>query len=214
MRQQGSRWLLAGSALLGAIFGVAVTMLWQREPSETASRKVENVASSAAPEVVHAGTNEETTLQRMRALEARMRDIENRQASEAGTQPLKREQLSPEQGRQLVRAEVERVRREARDPSWAPGIEKSLTAEFRELAARGHFELGQISCGTTSCIAEVTWDADASPIEFAPVILHHPFAVNCPRTVVGPTPDQLVPGGKNRGQVLFECTEFRAQGMR
>jgi|RhiMethySRZTD1v2_1073278.scaffolds.fasta_scaffold59078_2 hypothetical protein len=213
MPRQGSRWLLAVAALLGAIFGVAVTTLWQRDGTRTV-RGEPNEKPGAAPVVAAGSTHEVVTLQRMQALETRLRELESRPAPDAGKPARPREQLSPEQGRALVQAEVERVRREARDPSWAPGIEKSLTTEFRELAARGHFELGPISCGTTSCIAEVTWDADASPIEFAPVILHHPFEVNCARTVVGPTPDQLVMGGKNRGQVLFECTEFRAQGMR
>ena len=210
-RRNGSRWLLVVGVALGAIFGVAISTSWHRDADQRTSHDSANRERRAAPVAATANTHESVAMARVRALETRLQALESQRSQDAATKPMPREPLSPEQGRMLVRAEVDRVRREARDPSWAPGAEKSFTTELRDLAAKGRFELGVVSCGTTSCIAEVAWDADAQPIEHANAILHHQFSINCVRTVLGPTPEQMVSGGKNRGQVLFDCTDARAE---
>jgi hypothetical protein len=150
-RRNGSRWLLVVGVALGAIFGVAISTFWHRDADQRPSHDSANHERKAAPVAATANTHESAAMARVRALETRLLTLESQRNQDAATKPTPREPLSPEQGRMLVRAEVDRVRREAQ------------------------------------------------------------FSINCVRTVLGPTPEQMVSGGKNRGQVLFDCTDARAE---
>ena len=185
-RRRGSRWHLAVAVVLGTIFGIGVATFWRRDANERDTR----------------------------ALEARLDALESQRSPDAGTKPPSRAPHSVEQGRKLLRAEVDRVRREPHDPTWAPGVEKLLSTELRELAPKGRFELGKVSCGTTSCIAELTWAAGAHPVEHGTVILHHPFSANCERMLVAAPADRIDSDATNRGEVLFDCTKWRERGAR
>lgn len=56
--------------------------------------------------------------------------------------------------------------REARDPDWAPAMEKRLQAAYFEAAAKGS-ELAQVSCRLTMCQAIVHHADEAAGVEFA-----------------------------------------------
>jgi hypothetical protein len=103
------------------------------------------------------------------------------------------------------------IRAESDDPKWSRGAKQSFQNDFDKLSARGHFEVKDVECKTTSCLATVTWPSYAEAKKMWHGLLHANYAENCSREVLVPEPEQGQAGAPYDATVFFDCTEDRAQ---
>ena len=105
---------------------------------------------------------------------------------------------------------IDRVRAESVDPSWGPSTAEHLRRDMEKAKALIPFELVNVDCRTTSCLAVVQWDTQADALNGYHKIMMNPFRVNCEHTIL--VPEQPAANGKWQVTMTFDCNDWRANG--
>jgi hypothetical protein len=102
--------------------------------------------------------------------------------------------------------------REAVNARWAPGAEQDIDLDLDRLRQQSwagrnpiEFEIVDVSCRTSLCVAEVRWDSARSAVEKGAYLATQDYAQNCTVTVFGPSPEELGLKGPFLQKVFFDC---------
>jgi hypothetical protein len=118
--------------------------------------------------------------------------------------PAPSETRAQEHARLVAAARVEPI-----DPSWAARSARSLDDDLSKLAAASGFNVVDVACHTTSCLATLEWPSYADARGGYARALREPYALNCPRRIVVDPPGDS-PSARVQATLLFDCVEQRA----
>jgi hypothetical protein len=173
--------ILMGCGAAALAIGVGVYRNGARAPkpaaveTEEASRDDDGVSRTAADQALQ---------QRLRAMEIRLADMQDRAnkradpPSPAAEEPKARAPLTPEAGKALVEARLrqfdEAMRRETIDPRWAQDSERMLAAAFSEGGFKGTKVISS-ECKATMCRMEAVHDDNESLTAFEEIRYRQPM---------------------------------------
>lgn len=192
MAAGGGTWIrVLAASLLVLIVGAVVYAFADRKAIAIAMHPTASAACSSSSRPVKP-PEQNAPREPAKTLDERLREIETR-LNDGRAPP------TPEE----TAAEIERLRREPRDASWAPDAEKSLKADLHELEPKANFVLDKVSCGNTACIADITWNAGADPYAYGDTIQTYHYGIKCFPAIF--LAEQIVEDARRRAIVLFDC---------
>lgn len=118
-----------------------------------------------------------------------------------------------EQRDQLARrteSAIEKHRLERQDSAWAAKATPSLRADLEKVAQARKFELGEVDCRSTSCLAKLEWSNAAEAREEFGNLARETFEVNCARSIT--LPDAVEPSAPVEATLILDCTEWKSGG--
>src|SRR5262245_20514370 len=208
------------SAGVGAVAAAATIAFFQAESSATGNEQVR----TEQVRVIGASELDRSRLDRLEQDLALLKHGTTRQAAprkevspSAMTAP---DDLAPppdpeqEYAKQQVIKQdwLTRHAREAVNPRWARGAEQDIDLDLdrlrqQEWARRNpiEFEIVDVSCRTSLCVAEVQWESARTAVENGAYLATHDYAQNCTVTVFGPSPEELDLQGPFLQKVFFDC---------
>jgi len=155
-------------------------------------------------------------LRELARLDARLRSLEDRAVQPSDTQNAK-----PVEDVPLANVEdrkrdfwlsfhklVDDHRRAPVDPAWA---DRNTTKLKDDLLKTGlGFQVGELSCKTTTCLARLTWPSRGQAAKEYADVVHAPLRVNCVRTVI--VDEESASNGETGGTVFLDCANWKALG--
>lgn len=98
------------------------------------------------------------------------------------------------------------------DKAWADSSAQSLRTDLEALAKKNRFQISDVDCRNTSCLATLEWKTmeEASPELRA--IAGHLYKVNCSRMLK--PPENADPSQPVKIPLYFDCTQWKAEGSR
>jgi hypothetical protein len=92
---------------------------------------------------------------------------------------------------------------EARDATWAPKMERSLTSELTAFGEKQKFRPLSVECRSSSCVAELEYPTYAEAFAARVDLVANPYAAPCAREEFFDKPAD--PAAPFHAQVLFQC---------
>jgi hypothetical protein len=89
------------------------------------------------------------------------------------------------------------------DGGWSRASEATLHESLSNLGKQAGFRIDRVSCKTTVCSGNVTFEPEADRGKATSKILHAAYSPNCAVSVLG--------AGTDRGTVRFNCEHARVQ---
>ena len=102
---------------------------------------------------------------------------------------------------------------EPRDRSWASATERVLSGELGQFAQDKHFEVRDVDCRTTTCVASLSWPSYSDAQRVADEIVQKAYGgKKCARSLYLPPPED--PSATNyEGRLVFACEADRADNL-
>jgi hypothetical protein len=104
---------------------------------------------------------------------------------------------------------IERHGHEARDASWASSTEAALRSELDGLGGDIGFQVRDIDCRTTTCVARLNWPSHGDALRQRRRVAQAAYSKECSREVYSP-PVADGTAGPYEATVLFDCESDRA----
>jgi hypothetical protein len=106
-----------------------------------------------------------------------------------------------------------RWRAESVDIGWARAAQSSVRSDLERIAedvvaqdASG-FEVEDVACRSTMCVAKIEWASANEAVEHAERIAMARFDQSCGIFLLGPSPDAFAKGAAFTQEVFFDCGE-------
>jgi hypothetical protein len=119
--------------------------------------------------------------------------------------------LSPEETKQLLlqqhQAQLDRHSREPLDPTWAQQARSSFSADFAALTREQSFTVRRLDCRNTTCVTTLEWPSYAQATESYPLLLQHPYGMDCTRSILLPEPAD--PTVSYQAHLFLDCENLR-----
>jgi hypothetical protein len=198
----------------GGISGATIAVgLAQR--SSAGARRLTTTTPSSTQRASDLGSDAQRLDARLRELEARVQTASVPSSAPHVAEPEEPEhEGAPEDRKAAFWAKVDQSLKdfsaEPVDTSWSQKATAFINADLTSLAAKNHFKVSSVECKTTSCLARVEWDSQASANQEYGQLMHHSYKTNCMRSVL--LDERLQPSGKQGAMLLFECESWRADG--
>lgn len=199
---------LMAPALLGLLSGIGGALyVAKRAAAPEASAAVERVVTR----VVGVEQNQDLARQvdDLRTLfQARQNQAAKSGPSSDQEKPISYEEVAARNLR-LHDTAIQEHRQEPRDPSWAPGAERSLRHELDSLPELGATAFS-VDCRMTTCTVDVEWPSYAEAVARHAKMVEHPYSLSCGREMLVPPPED--PQRPYRATAVFRCESARTQG--
>jgi hypothetical protein len=201
MRNKHSARFVGGSALL-AVLGLVAAIFGLR-----AKR-----AHSVAPTLItsaqaHGETStNKASLEELKALVARVHPgMDVAGALEEAERRIDLNSLPLVDRKERLARDIARYEGESRDRNWATSNEERLTTAFAIVSAESIFELRDVQCKTSTCLATIGWGTPEIGQAAYQAILSTPVALGCRLQMLPPD------SGALEAVAFLDCAEQRRQ---
>jgi hypothetical protein len=199
--------LLAGGSISFAVVSMARTTAAPAEASDQGAPETQPAERVATP-VLTQGSTETAALG---SLEQRMIALERSLASASTTEE---EPPDPDAARAEIiashAAAIDAHWQERSDASWAPRATDATHRDLEGIAVQAEvpFEIMDVDCRSTTCLAELEWSSYGAAVGGYPDLLHHAYALDCARRIVLPEP-ATSHDDRYRASLVIDCTGTR-----
>jgi hypothetical protein len=205
--------VVVGVLLVGSVSGILGSLFWSRALGR-------QLAISAVPE--NQQEQSASPQARHRLDSPRLAPLTSPSLAQEEALPTGKEPLSATPPPPVDRAaETERVKRffseklayhsaQPLDITWAKSTEGVLREGLLDAAKKAGFRTADISCRTTSCIANLEWDSYESMLTNLHTAVELGHNMTCARWAMAP--DTPKDGGKVVVPLILDCTEWKNQG--
>lgn len=149
---------------------------------------------------------------RLRALEERLAQLEERErarerARDAGAPPAEQQagdhRREAAEERAQFQALVDDHRRDRVDAAWSRAASAGLRGDLGSLATEGHFQVLEMDCRSSSCVATLEWPTFSEARHARAALIGHRYHPNCAYGLSLPEPDDAA--SAYRTSMIFQC---------
>jgi len=182
------------ASVAGILAGISSSLILQSRRHGPSPLPADSfTANSAVPSIpadgrAHDRASDDQSA-RIRALEREIQNLAVAQSSvdAAGPRGSREEHESPSAAVQLE-AGIQRHHESPINPRWASIATTRLTDDLETLGRAHGFDLAELECRSTSCLAVVRFGSYAAASASWRGLVHEQYRVNCMRTVLLPPP--------------------------
>lgn len=193
--------LLLGMALVGGI-AAAFGLQLRGRPARPKSAIENTVEVSVAPE---------PAISVVRTFDTSANAVAPLASAAVAPPPQQSAEDAARQWAEQQRAREAQVAAEPVDRNWSREATASFRKDFETLGARDRFQVTDLECKTTSCLAKLSWGSYGDARKTWHDVLHGRYEKGCARQVFVPPPDQGQSDSSYEGTVYFDCTQDRAK---